>query len=68
MFLFMMVFYQERPSVLIGSMPQCRGVPGRGGGIGWVGGWAITLAQAGKGGWDRGWAQDKPGKGTTFEM
>jgi hypothetical protein len=41
----------------INSMTQCR-----------VGGWEITLTEAGGGGWDRGVLEGKPGKGIAFKM
>ena len=44
-----------------GSMPQCRGMPGPGSGSGWVG-------ELGKPGEDRGFSEEKLGKGITFEM
>jgi hypothetical protein len=44
-----------------GSMPQCGGMPGPGSWSGWVG-------EQEEGGWDRGFSEDKPGKGITFEM
>jgi len=45
-------------------MPQCKGIPGQGGGSG--GG--STLIETGK--WGMGWRfpEGKPGKGITFEM
>jgi hypothetical protein len=49
-------------------MSQCRGMPGQGGGSGWVGGWGSTLIEAGEGGWATGFPEGKPGKGITFEM
>ena len=53
--------WEERPWSYEGSMPQCRGIPGSGNRCGWVG-------EQGDGGWDRGFSERKPGKGTTFEM
>jgi len=46
-----------------GSMTQCRGMPGPGGGSGWVG-------EQGEGveGRGREFLQGKPGKGITFKM
>jgi len=37
------------------------------GGNGWVGGGALSWSQAVVG-WDRGFLEEKPGKGITFEM
>jgi hypothetical protein len=34
----------------------------------WVGEWGSTLIEAGKGLWDRGFAEGKPGKEIIFEM
>jgi hypothetical protein len=48
-----------------GLMPQCRGMPGRRGGSGWVG---STFIEAGGGGWDRGFAEGKPGEQISSEM
>jgi hypothetical protein len=45
-------------------MPQCRGILGQWGGIGGVN----TLIEAGEGGWDRSFADGKPGKAKTFEI
>jgi hypothetical protein len=42
-------------------MPQYRGMPGPGSGSGWVG-------ELGKPGEDRGFSEEKLGKGITFEM
>jgi hypothetical protein len=47
--------------VLLGSMPQYRGMPGPGSRSGWVGG-------QGEGKEDRGFLERKLGKGITFEM
>jgi hypothetical protein len=44
-----------------GSMPQCRGMPGRRGGSGWIG-------KQGEGVWGRKFSEGKPGKEITFEM
>ena len=44
-----------------GSMPQHRGVPGPESRSGWVG-------EQGKEGRVRGFSEEKPGKGITFEM
>jgi hypothetical protein len=44
------------------SIGECQGGEER------VGGWGSTLIEAGGGGWDRGFAERKPGKGITFEM
>jgi hypothetical protein len=51
--------WEERPLVL--RRLQCKGIPGEGSRSGWVG-------EQGKGSWDRGFGEGKPGKGTTFEI
>jgi len=52
-----------------GSMPQCRGMPGQGGGREWAGGWGSTLIEAGGGEGDKGWPEGKLGEEIiTFEM
>jgi hypothetical protein len=53
--------WKERPLVLEGLMPQCRGMPGPGSRSGWVG-------EQGEGGRDRGFSEGKPRKGITFEI
>jgi hypothetical protein len=30
--------------------------------------WGSTLIEAGEGGWDKGFHEERPGKGITFEM
>ena len=47
-----------------GSMPQCRRMPERE----WLGWWGSTLIEAGEGQWDRGFPEERPGKGITFDM
>ena len=42
-------------------IPQCREMPGRGRGSGWV-------SEQEVGGWDRGFSEGKLGNGITFEM
>ena len=42
-------------------MPQYKGMLGPGSRSGWV-------VEQGKGGWDRGFSEGKPGKGITFKM
>ena len=42
-------------------MPLSRGMQGQGSRSGWV-------SEQGKWGWDRGFSEGKPGKGTTFGM
>ena len=42
-------------------MPQCTGMPGQGSRSGLV-------SEQGKGGWDKGFSEGKPGKGIKFEM
>jgi hypothetical protein len=49
-----------------GSMPQCRGIQGQGGGSGWVGEYPHRNRGRGDGIGDS-WGGG-PGKGTTFEM
>jgi hypothetical protein len=49
-------------------MPQCKGMPGQGGGSRWVSGWGNTLIGAGGGGWHRGFLEGKLGKWITFEI
>jgi hypothetical protein len=51
-----------------GSMPHCKGMPGQGGGSGWVGTGTPSKKQ-----WEREWdrrflGSGGPGKGITFEM
>jgi hypothetical protein len=53
--------WEERPLVCEGSMPQCRGMPGQGSGSGRVG-------EHGEWGGDRGFSEEKLGKGLIFEM
>ena len=47
-------------------MPQCRGMPGQGGGSGWVDGG--TCSEVGEGRWDKGFLKGSPRKGKTVEM
>jgi hypothetical protein len=42
-------------------MSQYRGMPGQGSRSGWIG-------DQGEGRWDRGFSEEKPGKGISFEM
>jgi hypothetical protein len=44
------------------SVRECQG-----GEVG-MGGWGITLIEAGGGGWNMGFPEGQPGKGITFEM
>jgi hypothetical protein len=48
-------------------MSQCRGIPRWRGRSGLVGEGAL-LEKEGEGGWNRRFAEGKPGKGITFEM
>jgi hypothetical protein len=48
--------WEERPRSCEGSMPQCRGMPGPGNRSGWVG-------EQGDGGKNRGFSEEKLGKG-----
>ena len=53
--------WEERPLVLCGSMPQCKGVSGPGNRSWWVG-------EQGECGGGRVFLEGKPEKGITFEM
>ena len=53
--------WKERPWSCEGSMPQHRGMPGRGRESWWVG-------EQGEGRGDRGFSEGKLGKGITFEI
>jgi hypothetical protein len=48
-------------------MPQCKGMPGWGGRSRWVGGGTPSYKQD-EGIWNRGFLEEKPGKGITLEM
>lgn len=48
-------------------MPQCRGIRGQEDGNGWLGGEAPSQRQREEG-WDRGFLQERPGKGKVFEI
>lgn len=52
-----------------GSMPQCRGMPGQGGGKEWMGGWVGEHPHGGRG-WEdsMGVSGRETGKRITFEM
>jgi len=48
--------------------PKCRGMSGQGGGKAGMDGWGNTLIEEGERGCDKGFMNEKPGKGITFEM